>query len=217
MSEGDNQPISATAVDFDMDGPDSSDEPNLNTGTPWSTWEDQDIRWGLDHNRSIEETADFLCRTPSEVRQRIAEIAEAGAIGDPSLMRDRLTDRDRIALETYRDACTAMALIREAVEDCAPPGSVTREGYLTPEFTVQAEALVRGIYAIAGRYRTIFYFRSCTPTSAFTTLTENIVTPTNMAVIINMYIPTANRKYRRLVSFSSGTMLISMHITFPWR
>jgi hypothetical protein len=44
-----------------------------------------------------------------------------------------------------------MALIREAVEDCAPPDSVTREGYLTPEFTVQAEALVRGIYAIADR------------------------------------------------------------------
>jgi hypothetical protein len=48
-----------------------------------------------------------------------------------------LTDRDRIALETYRDARAAMALIREAVEDCAPPGSVMREGYLTREFTVK--------------------------------------------------------------------------------
>jgi hypothetical protein len=130
---------------------DPSEEPNLNTATPWNSWEDQDIRWGLDHNRSIEETADFLCRTPSEVRLRIEQIAEADAIGDPSLLEDRLTDRDRIALETYRDARAAMALIREAVEDCAPPGSVTREGYLTPEFTVQAEALVRGIYAIANR------------------------------------------------------------------
>jgi hypothetical protein len=46
-----------------------------------------------------------------------------------------------------------LALIREAVEDCAPPGSVAGEGYLTPEFTVHAEALVRGIYAIAGRSR----------------------------------------------------------------
>jgi hypothetical protein len=106
---------------------------------------------GLDQNRSIEETADFLCRTPSEVRQRIREIAEADVIGDPSLLRDGLTHRDRIALETYRDARAAMTLIREAVEDCAPPGSVTREGYLTPEFTIQAEALVRGIYAIADR------------------------------------------------------------------
>jgi hypothetical protein len=46
-----------------------------------------------------------------------------------------------------------MALIREAVEDCAPSGSVAREDYLTPEFTVHAEALVRGIYAIVGRSR----------------------------------------------------------------
>jgi hypothetical protein len=63
-----------------------------------------------------------------------------------------LIDRDRIALETYRGARAAMALNREVVEDCAPPGSVAREDYLTPEFTVQAEALVRGIYAIAGRF-----------------------------------------------------------------
>jgi hypothetical protein len=134
-----------------MDDPDPSEEPNLNTGNPWSSWDDQDIRWGLDHNRSIEETANFLCRTPSEVHQRIREIAEADAIGDPSLLSDGLTGSDRIALETYRDARAAMALIREAVEDCAPPGSVTREGYLPPEFTAQAETLVRGIYAIAGR------------------------------------------------------------------
>jgi hypothetical protein len=64
-----------------------------------------------------------------------------------------LTDRARIALETYRDARDAMALIREAVEDCAPPGSVPHGEYLTPEFTVQAEALVRGIYAITGQRR----------------------------------------------------------------
>jgi energy-coupling factor transporter ATP-binding protein EcfA2 len=101
--------------------------------------------------RPIEEIAAFLCRTPLVVRRRIREIAEADAIGDPSRLRDTLTDRDHIALETYRDARAAMALIREAVEDCAPPGSVAREGYLTPEFTVQAEALVRGIYAIADR------------------------------------------------------------------
>jgi hypothetical protein len=52
-----------------------------------------------------------------------------------------LTDRERIALETYRDARAAMALIREAVEDCAPPGSVPRERYLTSKFTVEAEGV----------------------------------------------------------------------------
>jgi hypothetical protein len=45
-----------------MDSPDQSEEPNLNTGTPWSSWDDQDIRWGLDENHSIEEMADFMCR-----------------------------------------------------------------------------------------------------------------------------------------------------------
>lgn len=68
---------------------------------------------------------------------------------DPSLLRDRLTPRKRLTLETYRDARAALALIREAVEDCAPPGSVPRDECLGPEFTVEAEALVRGIYAIA--------------------------------------------------------------------
>jgi hypothetical protein len=83
----------------------------------------------------------------------MAEIAEADAIADSSLLSEGITDRDRIALETYRDARAAMALIREAIEDCAPPGSVARESYPTPEFTAEAEALVRGIYAIAERCR----------------------------------------------------------------
>ena len=57
------------------------------------------------------------------------EIAEADAIGDPSWLRETLAESDRIALETYRDARAAMALIREAMEDCTPPGTVPREGY----------------------------------------------------------------------------------------
>ena len=108
---------------------------------------------GARPGRSIEETANFLFRTPSEVHQRIREIAEADAVGDPSLLSDGLTLRDRLSLETYREARADVALIREVIEECAPPGSVAREEYLTPEFTVQAEALVRGIYAIAGRSR----------------------------------------------------------------
>ncbi|MBV9583836.1 MAG: hypothetical protein JO213_03015 [Alphaproteobacteria bacterium] len=131
----------------------TEDRPNLNTGTPWSEWDDNDLGWGTDHNRSVEETADFLCRTPSEIRQRIKEIAEADAIGDPSLLRDGMTAEQRAATENYRDARAALALIREAVEDCAPPGSVARADSLTPEFTAHAEALVRGIYAIGARSR----------------------------------------------------------------
>src|SRR4051794_24054708 len=132
---------------------DIHDATNLNTGNPWSGSDDEDIRWALDHNQSIEETADFLCRTASEIHERIQEMRQADAIGDPSLLRDRLPERERINLETYRDARAAMTLIREAVEDCARPGSVQRGEYLGPEFTVEAEALVRGIYAIAAGSR----------------------------------------------------------------
>ena len=41
--------------------------------------------------------------------------------------------------------------VRSGKEDCAPPGSVRNADYLTPEFTMEAEALVRGIYAMANR------------------------------------------------------------------
>jgi hypothetical protein len=137
---------------FTMDPPNPSEEPNLNTGTPWRPSEDRDIRWGLDDNKPIEEIADFLCRTPSEIRQRIEKIAEADAIADPSLLYDRFTHRDRVSLETYRDARTALALIREAVEDCAPPGSGETRRLFATRFYNPGQALVRGIYAVAGRY-----------------------------------------------------------------
>ena len=133
----------------------TTDAPNLNTSKPWSSLDDADIRWGLTHGRSVEDTADFLCRTQAEIRERIAEIAEADRIGDPSLLRDRRVASERVAVDTYRDALAALALIREAVEDCAPPGSVAREGYVAREFTAQAEALVRGIYAIASKGGTV--------------------------------------------------------------
>jgi predicted metal-dependent hydrolase len=47
-----------------MDDPYPSEEPNLNTGTPWSPWDDQDIRWWLDHNSSIGQR-DRVRRSPS--------------------------------------------------------------------------------------------------------------------------------------------------------
>jgi hypothetical protein len=120
---------------------------------PGGSSDDQDIRSGLDHNRSIEEMANFLCRTPSETRQRMLEIEEADAIGDPSLLNHGLKHGERIALETHQDARAAMALVREAVEECAPPGSVPRADYPTPQFTVEGAALVCGIYAVASRSR----------------------------------------------------------------
>jgi hypothetical protein len=51
------------------------------------------------------------CRA-SSVKEVVAE-DEIG--GDPSLLRDRLPHRDRVSLESYRDARAALALIREAI------------------------------------------------------------------------------------------------------
>ena len=55
-----------------------SEEPNLSTGTPWSSWDNGDIRWGLDHNRSIEETADFRAQHDEETifRARETDVAK---------------------------------------------------------------------------------------------------------------------------------------------
>jgi len=52
-------------------------------------------------------------------------------------------------MANLRGLWAALRLIREAVEDCAPPGSVANGEYLLPEPEIEAEALVRGIYAIS--------------------------------------------------------------------
>jgi hypothetical protein len=93
----------------------TSKAPNVNTGRPWSPLDDADIRWGLAHARSVEDTAGFLCRTQAEIRKRIVEIAEADRIGDPSPLRDRRVAEERVAIDAYWDTLAALALIREAV------------------------------------------------------------------------------------------------------
>ena len=59
----------------------------------------------------------------------------------------------RVGQQNIRELWAALALIREAVEDCAPPGSVANPEYLLPDPGYEAEALVQGIYAIAARRR----------------------------------------------------------------
>jgi hypothetical protein len=58
-----------------------------------------------------------------------------------------------VTLKQYRaladDARSALRMIREVVEQHAPPGSVPREQAIEPPFVKEAEALVRGILAIA--------------------------------------------------------------------
>ena len=57
-----------------------------------------------------------------------------------------------VTLEEYRalaaDAGAALRMVREVVDQNAPPGSVPSEEYVEPPFTKEAEALVKGILAI---------------------------------------------------------------------
>jgi hypothetical protein len=54
-----------------------SEQPNLNTGTPWSKLAVRDLEHCLNRGDSVEEIADFLCRTPAEVQQKIDELGLA--------------------------------------------------------------------------------------------------------------------------------------------
>lgn len=62
-----------------------------------------------------------------------------------------MTEVSETALQNLSAAWRALALIREAVEELAPPGSVTAREWLGPDPMQEAEALVRGIKAIARR------------------------------------------------------------------
>jgi len=52
-------------------------------------------------------------------------------------------------LREMRNLDIVLRMIRAAIEDCAPAGSVPSPEYMMPEPWLEAEALVRGIYAIA--------------------------------------------------------------------
>lgn len=69
-----------------------------------------------------------------------------------------MVDRDPIAQlaherEVFRDNIVncraALRMIREAIETHAPPGAVPAEEFVEPPFTAEAEALVKGILALA--------------------------------------------------------------------
>jgi hypothetical protein len=61
----------------------------------------------------------------------------------------RLELERQVFRDNMKDCRAALRMIREAVETHAPPGSVTAEEYVEPPFTAEAEALVKGILAIA--------------------------------------------------------------------
>ena len=63
----------------------------------------------------------------------------------------RLALERRVFRDNMKNCRAALRMIREAVETHAPPGSVPAEEYVEPPFTAEAEALVKGILAIAAR------------------------------------------------------------------
>ena len=58
-------------------------------------------------------------------------------------------DGDGAAADNIRELWAALRLIRETVEELAPTGSVPNDKYPTPEPMREAEAIIRGIHAIA--------------------------------------------------------------------
>jgi hypothetical protein len=50
--------------------PDDNDPPNLNTGKPWSDMDLLDFGNAVATGQSVEQIADFLCRTRQEVRDK---------------------------------------------------------------------------------------------------------------------------------------------------
>jgi hypothetical protein len=55
------------------------DEPNLNEGKPWSEMDLVDLKNSLAYSRSVEDIADFLCRSVKEVREKVFELEVASA------------------------------------------------------------------------------------------------------------------------------------------
>lgn len=50
------------------------EQPNMNTGTPWSELAIADLKSGLKRKDSIRTIAGFICRTEAEVRGKATEL-----------------------------------------------------------------------------------------------------------------------------------------------
>jgi hypothetical protein len=50
------------------------EQPNLNSGQPWSELALADLEYGLKRDHSIRTIADFICRTEKEVREKATEL-----------------------------------------------------------------------------------------------------------------------------------------------
>jgi hypothetical protein len=65
--------VQRALLDEDAQFNSRAERPNLNSGRAWSDDDDRDLVWRLRDDQDIDEIADFLRRTPSEIRARIEE------------------------------------------------------------------------------------------------------------------------------------------------
>jgi hypothetical protein len=89
-------------------------------------------------------------RTATDAKLRRDSLVGKGLLAE--LRRYCPANTATVPLQSYRDAKAdaraALRMIREVVEQHAPPGSVPSEEVVEPPFVMEAEALVRGVLAI---------------------------------------------------------------------
>jgi hypothetical protein len=107
--------------------------------------------WRVEKLLDDGESSEVAIFSGGDERQRAIRYAdrEYGAFDEIELEPYQRLSKDQIAAN-FHELWAAPRKIREAVEELAPPGSVPNDEYLTPEPVREAEAIIRGIRAIAG-------------------------------------------------------------------
>ena len=108
--------------------------------------------WRVEKLNDDGESYDVAIFSGAEARERAIRYAdrEYTAFDEIELDPYKRSTEDQIAAE-LSELWSALQAIREAVEELAPPSSVPNGEYLGPEPMREAEAIVRGIHAIAAR------------------------------------------------------------------
>jgi hypothetical protein len=106
--------------------------------------------WRVEKLLDDGESSEVAIFSGGDERQRAMRYAdrEYGAFDEIELEPYQRLSKDQIAAN-FHELWSALHKIREAVEKLAPPGSVPNDEYLTPEPMREAEAIIRGIHAIA--------------------------------------------------------------------
>ena len=124
-------------------------------GTEWPEADLFDLADSIRAEEPIEEIAMLLCRSPREVREKIAELEYSGeltrlieetAANRPAAMR---TPSYESELVMFRELWSALRLIRATVEELAPSGAIANDERPGSGPMREADAIIRGIHAIA--------------------------------------------------------------------